>query len=108
MFKVLFFVEDCVVDLFLFKIGDVLCFFYDLGCLFNYLWMKILRLGDVNVFVFKRGFNLIICFVRGFELYFDVCRFLIIKLCLGFLFCFVIKFGNILLSIWILKWLRLD
>lgn len=57
-------------------------------------WTKTLRSGDTNLFALNRGCNLTICPVRGLELYFDVCRSLTIKLCLGFLFCSVTKSGN--------------
>ena len=52
----------------------------DSGFLFNHLWTKTLRSGDVNVFALKRGSNLTICPVRGLELYFDICKSLTIKL----------------------------
>ena len=48
---------DRAADLLLLKTAEILDFPNNLGLIMNHLWVRNLRLGDVNVFAFKRGEN---------------------------------------------------
>ena len=78
----MFFSGDRPGDLGQVKVAEILCFPNDDGFLFNHIWGETLRDGDQNVF----GIFLVICPIRGIELYVDVARRMQVDLTPGYLF----------------------
>lgn len=85
-FKTVFFSGDRPGDLGQVKTSEILRFPNDDGFLFNHIWGKTLRDGAQNVFGIRRNPQVIICPIRGIELYMDVARQIGIDLTKGYLF----------------------
>ena len=94
VFKSLFFAVDRTADLLGLKVVDILRFPDNSGFLINRIWIKSLRSGDAIVFAFRMRENAVICFVKGLEMYFNICTLLKIELQPGYLFRSVTEEGR--------------
>lgn len=85
-FKMAFFSGDRPGDLGHITVPEILRFPNDDGFLCNHVWGKTLRDGDSNVFGIRRNPQIVICPIKGLELYMDTARQLGIDLTCGHLF----------------------
>ena len=85
-FKMAFFSGDRPGDLGQLKVLEILRFPNDDGFLFNHVWGKTLRDGDMNLFGIRRNAQAAMCPIKGVEFYLHTARQLGIDLTCGYLF----------------------
>lgn len=69
------------------KVPEILRFPNDDGFLFNHIWGKTIRDGDLNVFGVRRNAQVEICPIRGIERYLGLARDMGVDFSRGNLFC---------------------
>ena len=94
-FKALFYSGDRAADLLHVKTPEILRFPDNSGLLFNHMWTKTLRNGDVNVFAFRRGQHSCTCPVQGIEVYLKIAASLQVDIYRSYLFRSLTKEGKV-------------